>query len=484
MGSMLVRGLLAWLRPSVDFVSNCPEQDSAEGHTAYGMVLSSFLFVVCLTLSPFPSNAQTDAAQVAPNNINQRYDEAFQETLRQPANLDVLFKFANVATEHGDLEGAISALERMLLINPNLPRVRLELGVLYYRLASYEMARSYLESSLKSQNLPDEVRLKGERLLAEIRNRQSPSHFSGEVFAGFRYQSNANLGPPTSSVRLFGQAANLNQSAVGTSDWGFVASTALRHTYDLGLQDRSVIETQVTGYANRQFQLSTANVSIAELTTGPRFQAFQGIFEDISLKPFGTFGYVWVNDQPYYGSFGSGLEAGVLLSDKLRNTSVFLWRVQDHDNTNYLPTNSIYSGAEYTFNTTFQYQVNDKVMLFLNGSLQRFLAESAVWQSYQLGGVGSGFTFKFDDPLFRSPLPWSLSFAANVQWWAYDAPDPVVDSSANRLQTDVILNIQLLVPFDERTNMIGSVGRFVRASNIPNYQFVNNSALLGVTWRF
>lgn len=481
---MIIRWSLDRRRPPFHFISNCRADKSTKKCIKYRIGLSGFLFALCMTGSPFPSSAQTDSVQVAPSDINQRYDEAFQETLRQPANLDVLFRFANVATEHGDLEGAISALERMLLINPNLPRVRLELGVLYYRLASYEVARSYLESSLKSQNLPDEVRLKGERLLAEIRNRQSPSHFSGEVFAGFRYQSNANLGPPTSSVRLFGQAANLNQSAVGTADWGFVASTVLRHTYDLGLQDRSVIETQVTGYANRQFQLSTANVSIAELTTGPRFQAFQGIFEDVSLKPFGTFGYVWVNDQPYYGSFGAGLEAGVLLSNKLRNTSVFLWRVQDHDDTNYLPTNSIYSGAEYTLNTTFQYQANDKIMLFFNGSLQRFMAESAVWQSYQLGGVGGGFSFRFDDPLFKSPFPWSLSFAANVQWWVYDAPDPVVDPSVNRLQTDLILNIQLLVPFDERTNMLASVGRFVRASNVPNYQFVNNSALLGVTWRF
>jgi hypothetical protein len=60
----------------------------------------------------------------------------------------------------------------------------------------------------------------------------------------------------------------------------------IRHTYDLGLQDRSQIETQLTGYANRQFQVSTANVTILDLTTGPCFQAFQGIFEDISIKPF------------------------------------------------------------------------------------------------------------------------------------------------------------------------------------------------------
>ena len=37
------------------------------------------------------------------------------------------------------LRRAISALERMLLVNPDLPRVRLELAVLYYRLGSFEV---------------------------------------------------------------------------------------------------------------------------------------------------------------------------------------------------------------------------------------------------------------------------------------------------------------------------------------------------------
>ena len=38
------------------------------------------------------------------------YDAAFQEMLRKPADLDVLFKFATIATKTGDYEGAISAL--------------------------------------------------------------------------------------------------------------------------------------------------------------------------------------------------------------------------------------------------------------------------------------------------------------------------------------------------------------------------------------
>src|SRR5689334_17243449 len=118
--------------------------------------------------------AQAQATPVAADkgDLSKQYDAAFQEMLRQPANLDVLFKFASLASQTGDLEGAISALERMLLINPNLPRVRLELGVLYYRLKSYEVAREYLQGALKSPNVPSEVRTRAEQFIAQIDHQQ------------------------------------------------------------------------------------------------------------------------------------------------------------------------------------------------------------------------------------------------------------------------------------------------------------------------
>ncbi len=448
-------------------------------------LLYAVIFWQCVALAFLvPSGVAQAQAPTAAGDLERQYDAAFQETLRKPADLDVLFKFATLATQTGDLEGAISALERMLLINPNLPRVRLELGVLYYRLGSFEVARTYLEAALKSQALPPDVRGRAEQFMAEIQKRQSPSQFSGELFLGTRYQSNANLGPPTSSVRLFGQVANLNQAATGTADWGFVSSAQIRHTYDLGLQDNSAIESQVTLYANRQFQLSQANVSLIDFTTGPRFQAFQGIFEDVIIKPFLAAGYVWVNDTQYYGSYGAGLETGVLLTDKLRNISILSWRQQNYPNTNYLPANSQFTGTQYSGTTTFQYQLTEIVTLYAIANGQLYQTQQTPWQNYTLWGVGGGMAFRFADPLFRSTLPWSINLSVNQQWWTYDAPDPVVDPGTMRLQADTILSLMLAIPFDERTTFSISGGRFNRAATVPNYAFTNNSAMFGVSWRF
>jgi hypothetical protein len=426
----------------------------------------------------------TGAPAAGSSELRQRYDAAFQETMRKPADLDTLFRFATLATQIGDLEGAISALERMLLVNPDLPRVRLELGVLYYRLGSYEAARAYLASALKSPSLPADVRRRAEDYLGEIESRSSLSSLAGEVFFGWRYQSNANLGPPTSRVLLFGEPANLNQAGVGTADWGVVSSFQLRHRWDFGHQDRSALETQFAAYANRQFQLSAANVSLLDLTTGPRFQIFNGVYEDVSLRPFLTGGYVWVNDTPYYGSWGGGLETGALLAEGLRNNTVLIFRRQDNQDTSYLPANSQYRGTSLTANTVFQREIAPTLMLYAVGSVQRFYADIAPWQSYSLYGVGGGLSFRFPDPSLGTGLPWTVNLSVSEQWWTYDQPDPVVDPGAMRFQNDTILSLVLAVPFDERTTFSLSAGRFVRGASIPNYEFENNSFMFGVNWRF
>lgn len=428
-----------------------------------------------------------DIAQAPPpsaGEVQQQYDVAFKETLAKPADLDVLFRFATLAAQTGDLEGAISALERMLLIEPDLPRVRLELGVLYYRLASYEVARTYFEAALKAPNVPPDVRVKAEQFLSDAISKQNPSHFSGETFFGWRYQSNANLGPSTSSVLLFGQTANLNQGAVGLPDWGIVTSAQFRHVYDFGRQDKSALETALTVYANRQFTQSQANVTLIDFTTGPRFQIFADSFKDLTVRPFVSAGYIWVNDTPYYGSYGGGLESSTLLGSGLRSSTILLYRRHDNQNTTYLPTNSQFRGLELSGASNLLYELTPLISLFGNANISRFEADTTLWQSYQLFGAGGGFAFHLPDPILKTGGFWTIAFNVALQWWVYDAPDPTVDPTLDRYQKDTIMNVTASIPLDDRTTLTVSGGRFNRASNISNYAFTNNSVLFGIGWRF
>jgi hypothetical protein len=263
-----------------------------------------------------------------------------------------------------------------------------------------------------------------------------------------------------------------------------VGSAQFRHVYDFGRQDKSQLETLLTAYANRQFTISAANVSLLDFSTGPRFQVFDGLFQDMTLKPFGVWGQIWVNDTPYYGSYGAGLEGTLLLTDRFRNTSNFVFRRHNHTDTNYLPGNSAYRGMEYTGNTSFQFQLSGLVSLFATGTATRFEADVTPSQSYALWGTTAGMSVRFGDPLFKTTLPWTITLSYTYQWWRYDQPDITVDPDVYRTQLDSIINVVLSVPFDDRTTFSLSGGRFVRSASIPNYEFTNNNFMFGVSWRF
>jgi Flp pilus assembly protein TadD len=100
----------------------------------------------------------SDAAAAPSTDLKASYDAAFQGTLQNPSDPTTLAHFAEVAVQYGDIEGAISALERLLLVNGDEPEVKLELGVLYYRLGSTEAARTYLEAARNSNEASDETK--------------------------------------------------------------------------------------------------------------------------------------------------------------------------------------------------------------------------------------------------------------------------------------------------------------------------------------
>ena len=109
-----------------------------------------------------------DPVQKASPELQRQYNAAFQEMLKDPGNLDAVMAYAQVATKTGDYEGAVGAYESVLLVDSNLPRVKLELGILYYRLKSYDTSRIYLEGALASPSLPADIRKPAELLLAKI----------------------------------------------------------------------------------------------------------------------------------------------------------------------------------------------------------------------------------------------------------------------------------------------------------------------------
>ena len=90
--------------------------DISLARAAFGVKLCLLLAVL---LVPASLRASTYGAE---------YDAAFQAMMEEPTDLERTFHFASIARGVGDFEGAVGALERMLIYNPDLPVVHWELA--------------------------------------------------------------------------------------------------------------------------------------------------------------------------------------------------------------------------------------------------------------------------------------------------------------------------------------------------------------------
>ncbi len=95
----------------------------------------------------------------------------------------------------GDIESAISTYEQLLFYNPKLSQTRFQLGVLYYELGSYDMARGYLETALQMRDVTPDLQQKIADLLELVDKKLQVDQFSGYAQTGLRWQSNASQGP-------------------------------------------------------------------------------------------------------------------------------------------------------------------------------------------------------------------------------------------------------------------------------------------------
>ena len=152
------------------------------------------LFVFGLTFFASSQNVPptiSDPEQL--ETIRKERQLIFDQLLEEPTNQSNLFKYANLSIILGDLEAAIGVFEQMLIYDPTLARIRLELGVLYFRLEAYAPAKLYLDS-VKDYDPPEEVVTKVESFLSAIEEQEKPLKVNQLMTFGFSSSTNANAG--------------------------------------------------------------------------------------------------------------------------------------------------------------------------------------------------------------------------------------------------------------------------------------------------
>ncbi len=456
-------------------------------------VLPAAMLVAFGLLGGTPSAQELTAAERA--QFQARKEALFQQMLRNPANLDVTFAYADISAKLGDNEAAVSALERMLLFNPKLARVQLELGALYFRMGSYAIARTYFDKALAA-NPPAEVKERIHTYLAQIKDLSAPQRFSGFFMLGGQWQSDANLAPGSSLVHSPIGDVLLNSQFVKKADENFFATGSVLYSYDLGTQQHDALEILGTGFANHYSSVTRLDLGVTELTAGPRFNFTNPVagVGDASLKSYLIANDVSLGGDQYFHTFGVGGEATALVWDDIRLKSVFEFRGKNFNDSPDRPLSRGLNGSDKLVSLFVSKPITAHPASELTLELD-FLAQDtrlAYYGNKTYAGALS-YRIKYDDPTGTLHFPWETTLFIGHSWADYDAADPCCNTNSNpqlffssstRFDRHWRFGLTQSFPVSSNVSIVVQLQRDIASSNLSLYGYTSNSVLVGPQIRF
>ena len=272
-------------------------------------------------------------------------DLLFKRLLLKPDDLDAGFRYAELETELGDYEAAIGALERMLYYNPNLPRVKLQLGVLYFHLRSYEMARNYFDAVLNAPDTPADVHTEVQTYIAAVDKAVAINQFSIYGQFGLAYQTNANAGPNSANVLALGQNALLSPQFQKTPDWNAFGLVTVHDFYDFNDQRGDGWESDLITYYSQQFKVTRLDLGLAELRTGPRIGI--GDYGGLTVHPYAIGNVLTLGGSNYLNTAGAGVSLNWPVNENLTITPGVEFRNRWFSNSENYPTAEGQSGGQW-----------------------------------------------------------------------------------------------------------------------------------------
>lgn len=417
-------------------------------------------------------------------NDNQRQiDDAFRRVLEKPADLSVAFAYARLLVDAGNYEGAIAALERLLLL-PNAPNtIHVELGVLYYRLGSYAAADSHLRRALAQPDLPPDVRRQAEALLSEATRRAAPTQLSGWVNSGVIAHSNARANSTSSMVRFNGLDVPRPLSDKPKSDLSFFVGGGLQHSYDLETQNEAAINSTLNAYGAYYTRSHSINIGILEGTTGIRFLPAPEVARSLFVRPHLIASYAHYGNSPLFYGGGVGLDVGASLTDSLAGTMTYELRGAHYIRRSDQPDNEFQSRTEHVVRGQLSQELAPGQILI--GTLGWRLADTERgYLDYQGPQVGLTLATTYTLPSLTDDGVWSTTPSVIYGERHFGAANPAVDSATTRTDKEFRINLTQTIPLADQWNLVVQAEYTRVDSNLPNYRFDNKAGTVALNYRF
>lgn len=426
--------------------------------------------LVCLPLPSLAQQQQTASAQEI--SAEQQLEDLFQQLKRSPENLDLNFKYANLAAKLGKYDESISAFERMLIMKPDLPRVKLDMALVYMKMGQYGESFKLFDEVLAS-NPPEAVKSNIERMKKVARRGMRRHNLSGTVTVGYNSDTNVNASPTSGAVEIFGIEVPIDDTSARQTDDSRFGVISLNHRFKMRAQQKHTWNTQATVYKGMQSSEKSLDVTSYSASTGP-------VFDIPAIK--GQLGVVLGYD-----------DVNLAQSDYLRQTSGQIYTEHlihpraklrfalKHENRRFrnTPTTTTYelrNGDAKQQDISLKIALSEKDLLGISAT---FRQEDALVDYYRNRSKALRFNYTraLRDDIF-------MVFTAGLKNTHYKGVDVLVNPNVVRHDLERSYSVGLGKKLGEKWTAAASYSYREVDSNLQNYEYENERISTSLTRSF
>ncbi len=381
------------------------------------------------------------------------------------------------------MRSAAATLERILLINQDLPRVRLLYAIVLYRLDNLDEAERELRA-VRLLEMPLSLRAELDRYLEQIELRRKRTRYTMTASLGFQYDWNRNSAAASGVNLVSDLPSNLDGHSRRKQDQSVNAVTRFDVSHDLGYQARHRLNGSLSYYRGEQVHLSELDLQAASGEIG-------GVYD---LSPFAIVPTVYgrrimLANQFYSYNQGMNLRGEHQLTGELQAFVFTEAERQIYKSIGESTTAPEKTGPQFTFGGGLNYVLNPEMRAGVEvSSIRKFAARN--YNSYDGEAVTLSHTWLLGGGMF---LLSSVIGEIDRYWES----DPSVNDMARRdrigklrltlgVPVATLVDEEGTIPFLRDLTLTLSGESIRQSSNLTNYTYNNRRASFGLTkrWEF
>ena len=294
---------------------------------------------------------------------------SYADVLAAPDDVSLAFRWALTQMGDGNLPGAAGTLERILLIQPELERVRLFYAIVLYRLGNLEDAdREFAKLSEKAPQAVSRREIASYR--TRIENARRRTRYFASFTAGTQHDTNRNSAPISDQVKIGDVRFALTSSNDAASDGSFFSLGEVGFEHELPGQEDETLVGAFGYFQSEQSELSDFHVQAAQLRLGRRTRRERTVVDARLVSNL-----VDLARHPYLRDVGVELDIERPIAPRLSLRGGASLHLEDYDGISQSPSADERSGFRTKLDATLAWTLGARQRVSFDAGLEHKSAE-------------------------------------------------------------------------------------------------------------